>query len=129
MALALVTVPPEGGIYYGQVYLDCLQRTTGYGSHCPSTLYLERGQDNGDEPVLGPNELFYAGREVVLFIGVSPPEAMAGQQYHTQCSCIPVRESVPSVVSIGCPCKVVILPAAISRLLLKRLRIETTAAS
>ncbi len=35
---------------------------------------------------------------------------------------------MPSLRSIRGPCKVVVLPAAISRLLLKRFRIDTTAA-
>jgi hypothetical protein len=58
MAITLVTVLPEGGIYYGQVYLVCSSEDKSYGSHGPSPPYLERGAtDDGDEPVLGPNEL------------------------------------------------------------------------
>ncbi len=57
-AKALVTVPPEGGIYYGQVYLVWSSEDTGYGSHRPSPPSLKMGAtDDGDKPVLGPNEL------------------------------------------------------------------------
>jgi hypothetical protein len=60
MAIALVTVPPERGICYGQVYLVWSSEDNSYGSHRLSPPYLERGAtDDGDEPVLGPNKLVY----------------------------------------------------------------------
>ncbi len=57
-AITLVTAPPEGGIYYSQVYLIWSSEDTGYGSHRPSPPTLDGGAINdGDGPVLGPNEI------------------------------------------------------------------------
>jgi hypothetical protein len=57
-AIALVTVPPEGGIYYGQAYLVWSSEDADYGSHRLFLPYLGRGAtDDRDESVLGPNDL------------------------------------------------------------------------
>jgi hypothetical protein len=47
-AIALVTVPPEGGIYYGQVYLEWYSEDTGYGSH-----WLSPPTSKGEQQMMG----------------------------------------------------------------------------
>jgi hypothetical protein len=100
--IALVTVPPEGGIYYREYWLIT-----------PLPPALVRGAINDrDELVLGPNELV----------------SMLGADNIALNAHVSVLRCLSAVTIIGRPCKVVVLPAAIYRLILKRLRTNTTAA-
>jgi hypothetical protein len=83
MAIALVAVPPKGGIYYFKVYLVWSLKGAIYGYHRPSPpLPLKGGRQMiGTSQSLVPTSSSLRWKEVILIISVSPFVATVIQQY------------------------------------------------
>jgi hypothetical protein len=102
MAVDLVAVPPDGGIYYGQ----CIPGLVfighpGYGSHHPSPPTSKRGQQmmwTSHFLVSVGSSLRQARNclqrwEIIFKVAVLHAESTAGWWHSIQCSCVSIRVS------------------------------------
>jgi hypothetical protein len=126
-----MTVPPERGIYYGPVYLVWSSENNWLWPSSPLSPHPQKGvKDGGDEGSWSQRAHLYTRWEVILVIGGSFAEAMGGQDiaYNTHVFLLGCPSDIVQEYGMGRPCKVVVLPAAISHLILKKIGINRTAA-